>query len=104
MERLRTLEGLVKELTGQLEQARAAANSANGASSAFPSPGNSSHGYDTEQQRDMSPNTGMSSVQNQFGRLVLNDSNQSRYVSSGFWSRVIDEVRNPAMVKVFVRG
>ena len=99
MERLRTLEGLVKELTSQLEQARAAANSASGAPSASTSPGSSTHDRDTKHQRDVSPAVSTGHVQKQFGRLVLHDANRSRYVSSGFWSRVIDEVRRPAMVK-----
>lgn len=99
MERLRTLEGLVKELTGQLEQAHAAANSASGAPSAFTSPGSSTHDRDIEHQRDVSPAISTGNVQKQFGRLVLHDANRSHYVSSGFWSRVSDEVRRPAMVK-----
>ena len=36
-----------------------------------------------------------SGVQKQFGRLVLQGKSHSRYVSSGFWSRVNDEVRPP---------
>ena len=99
MERLRSLEGLVKELTGQLEQARAAANSASGAPSESTSPGSSTHDHGTENRRDVSPATSAGNVPKQFGRLVLHDANRSRYVSSGFWSRVDDEVRQPAMVK-----
>jgi len=86
MERLRTLESLVKELSGQLEQANAAARSVAGGSSGVPSPGHSDH------QREDSPASDPSSVQKQFGRLVVHDANRSRYVSSGFWSRVDDEV------------
>ena len=97
MERLRNLEGLVKELSGQLEQANAAASSAAGSSSGVNSPESSSHDRDTDHQRDTSPNTSAGNVQKQFGRLVLQDANRSRYVSSGFWSRVNDEVRWPVM-------
>lgn len=79
MERLRTLEHLVKVLSGQLEEANARASSA-GVSSAAQSPGSSTHDPTGDH------------VQRQFGRLVLNDSNQSRYIGSGFWSRVNDEV------------
>lgn len=95
MERLRTLEGLVKELTGQLEQAHAAANSASGSSapSDFSPLGSSAHDRDIEQQGDVPPSMSTRNVQTQFGRLVLHDANRSRYVSSGFWSRVNDEVR-----------
>ncbi|KAE8449463.1 hypothetical protein EG329_008071 [Mollisiaceae sp. DMI_Dod_QoI] len=92
MERLRNLEGLVKELTGQLEQANAAARSAVDGSSEVASPASSSNDRDTDRQPDASPNTNAGNVQKQFGRLVLQDANRSRYVSSGFWSRVNDEL------------
>lgn len=88
MDRLRSLEGLVKELSGQLEQAHAAAAAA-GTSSSGNSPGSSSN-----QDADSS----VSNVRKQFGRLVLGDgdasANTSCYVSSGFWSRVNDELDN----------
>ena len=99
MERLRTLEGLVKDLTGQLEQARAAANSANAAPSSSTSPDSSTQDRDTEHQRDGSRPVGIGNVQKQFGRLVLHDhhhhASRSPYISSGFWSRVIDEASRP---------
>ncbi|KAI0395576.1 hypothetical protein F5Y17DRAFT_187706 [Xylariaceae sp. FL0594] len=86
MERLRHLENLVKTLSGQLEQAQAQAQTSAG-SSTGDSPGSSStHDSDAYQQKPPS------SIQSQFGRLVLNDSNRSRYISSGFWSRVNDEI------------
>jgi hypothetical protein len=81
MDRLRTLESLVKELSGQLEQA-------NAASAARGSP----HGSYPASQDGSSPARSAEPVQKQFGRLVLQDANRSRYVSSGFWSRVNDEV------------
>lgn len=65
MGRLQTLENLVHDLRGQLKQKHAAVDS----------------GED-----------GLSRVQTQFGRLVLHDASRSRYVSSGFWARVNDEV------------
>jgi hypothetical protein len=99
MERLQNLESLVKELSGQLEQANAAASSAAGGSSGVNSPGSSSYDRDTDHQRDASPKTTAGNVQKQFGRLVLQDTNRSRYVSSGFWSWVNDEVRRPVMFK-----
>lgn len=79
MERLRTLEHLVKVLRGQLDEANARASSAV-VSSAAQSPGSSTHDPTGDH------------VERQFGRLVLRDSNQSRYIGSGFWSRVNDEV------------
>jgi hypothetical protein len=87
MNRLRNLESLVKELSGQLEQAHAGAGS-----SAVNSPGRPTQDHDGEHQMDTSSTTNTSSVQKQFGRLVLQDASHSRYVSSGFWSRVNDEV------------
>ena len=92
MGRLHALEKLVKELNGQLEQARAAANTTNSTPSASRSPESSSQDRDGGIQYDETPVLNASNVQKQFGRLVLNDSNRSRYISSGFWSRVIDEV------------
>ncbi|KAJ5613627.1 hypothetical protein N7528_007281 [Penicillium herquei] len=88
MDRLHHLEGLVKELTEQLEQAYAAAKSPAAASSN--SPGNSSHSRDPSYQED---NTVPSEqVQDKFGRLVLNDAKKSCYVGSAFWSWVNDEL------------
>ncbi|KAJ5942451.1 hypothetical protein N7516_002619 [Penicillium verrucosum] len=86
MERLHNLESLVQGLRVQLEQAKSAANSAGG-SSRVGSPESSAH---DRQSNPSSINT--TNVQNKFGRLVLQDSNRSRYVSSGFWSRVNDEL------------
>jgi hypothetical protein len=87
IERLRNLESLVKDLSDQLEQAHAAANS-----SAGNSPANSGHDRNTDHQKAAPPTVGTGSVQSKFGRLVLDDPSRSRYVSSGFWSRVNDEV------------
>ena len=98
MDRVRNLEYLVKELSGQLEQARAAASSTGGGSSEANSPGSSTQDRDAEYQRDTSSATHSSSVQKQFGRLVLQDGSRSHYVSSGFWSRINDEVCRPIVV------
>ncbi|KAF6230807.1 hypothetical protein HO173_010923 [Letharia columbiana] len=92
MDRLRNLEYLVKELSGQLEQAHAAASSGGGGSSGANSPRSSTQDRDAEHQRDAPSATNTSSVQKQFGRLVHQDASRSRYVSSGFWSRVNDEL------------
>lgn len=92
VDRLRNLEKLVKELRGQLEQAHAVASSAGDGSDEYYPPRRSTQDPDPEHQRDTSPATNTSSVQKNFGRLVLQDGNRSRYVSSGFWSRVNDEV------------
>ncbi|KAF2667749.1 hypothetical protein BT63DRAFT_457051 [Microthyrium microscopicum] len=88
MDRLRTLENLVKELNGQLEQAQTDGSS-NGAPSTGNSPGSSTQDRDGENHA--SPSS-PAAVQKQFGRLVLQKSNRSRYVSTGFWSRINDEL------------
>ncbi|KAI1867497.1 hypothetical protein JX265_007299 [Neoarthrinium moseri] len=77
MERLRNLEGLVKELSGQLEQAHSAAQS--NAGSEGNSPGNSAHGRDADHAAAPS-GPGSSSIQKQFGRMVINDPSRSRYL------------------------
>ncbi|KAI0387009.1 fungal-specific transcription factor domain-containing protein [Hypomontagnella monticulosa] len=88
MDRLRSLEGLVKELSSQLEQAHAAASTSDRGSSSVNSPDSSNQDRDADHHVDSSP----ASVHKQFGRLVLGDSGQNRYISSGFWSRVNDEI------------
>jgi hypothetical protein len=86
MNRLRTLENLVKELSGQLEVANAAAS--RGASSDAPSP------QDVAKDAASPSSTSTASdVQKHFGRMVIKDKNREKYVASGFWSRISDEVR-----------
>ena len=92
MDRIRNLESLVKELRGQLEQAHAAAGLGSDGPHSSASPGSSAHDHDAEFQRDTSPTANTSRVQRELGRLVLQDASRSRYVSSGFWSWVNDEV------------
>ncbi|KAI1418465.1 fungal-specific transcription factor domain-containing protein [Hypoxylon sp. FL1857] len=94
MDRLRSLEGLVKELSSQLEQAHA--SSARG-SPAANSPENSNQDRDSDNKVESSSATNVSSMNTQFGRLVLGDAGQSRYVSTGFWSRVNDELHGLRM-------
>jgi len=77
MDRVQNLENLVKELRGQLEESHAAQD------------------RDAEHQRGTSTATNTHNVQKAFGRLVVQDANRSRYVSSGFWSRINDEVSWP---------
>ncbi|KAK6950761.1 hypothetical protein Daesc_007286 [Daldinia eschscholtzii] len=92
MERLRNLEGLVKELSSQLEQAHSAANTSSRGSPSSNSPENSGHGQDAEYHGGSPPVAKTSSLSKQFGRLVLGGAGQSHYVSNGFWSRVNDEL------------
>ncbi|KAI5863939.1 fungal-specific transcription factor domain-containing protein [Durotheca rogersii] len=93
MQRLQNLEGLVKELSGQLEQANAAARSSPDRSTqGNNSPGSSTHERDADNQASPSSRTGATGLQKHFGRMVLQDGSRSRYISSGFWSRVSDEL------------
>lgn len=94
MERLRSLEALVKELSSQLEQTNiatgfeAAGSVSSVTSHHSPPAGGSLHRGAADQDMDTSSIASTANVQNQFGRLVLKDATRSRYVSSGFWSRV----------------
>lgn len=92
MDRLQVLEGLVSELRGQLEDARATTSSVGDTSSGAIDSRNSTQESDEVQHITTMPASEASAVQKQFGRLVLQDSSHGRYVSSGFWSRVNDEV------------
>ena len=93
MERVRYLEELVTDLSDQLQQARRAAGSS-GAASADPSPGSTTqtHGelYESPAEVDK--------MRRQFGRMIVQDSGRTRYVSSGFWSRIDDEVLEAILV------
>ncbi|KAI0099458.1 fungal-specific transcription factor domain-containing protein [Daldinia grandis] len=92
MDRLRNLEGLVKELSSQLEQAHSAANASSHGSPSANSPGSSSHDHDADRHKASPLVTSASNLSQQFGRLVLGEAGQSHYVSSGFWSHVNDEL------------
>ncbi|KAF4446580.1 hypothetical protein F53441_9807 [Fusarium austroafricanum] len=84
MNRLKTLENLVKELSGQLEVANAAASRA---ASEAASP--QDHAKDAASPSSTST---ASDVQKHFGRMVLKDTDRERYIASGFWSRISDEL------------
>ncbi|WXC46538.1 hypothetical protein QX201_006239 [Fusarium graminearum] len=90
LDRLHTLENLVKELRSQLEAANAA--SSRGASSEAASPPEN-----TRAATSPSSASTTSDVQKHFGRMVLKDANQRRYISSGFWSRISDELEGLKM-------
>ncbi|KAK7883710.1 hypothetical protein LTR67_010999 [Exophiala xenobiotica] len=92
MDRLRSLENLVKDLKVQLQQARAASSSVGDASSGGNSPRSSSQNPDAGHPNDSPSAVDVGSAQRQFGRMVIQDASHSRYVSSGFWSRVADEL------------
>lgn len=93
MDRLRSLEGLVKELNVQLEQARAVSNTSAANSPSGQPTGLLNPDHEPEHQSASSPAaSNTSDTHKRFGRLVLEDGSRSHYVSSGFWSRVNDEV------------
>jgi hypothetical protein len=92
MERLRKLESLVTELNGQLKEAQAAASPSVRGSSGVTSPESSVQYNEAEHQANTSNDMTATSEQAQYGRMVDHHASRSRYVSSGFWSRVNDEV------------
>ncbi|KAF4120046.1 Fungal trans [Geosmithia morbida] len=92
MERLRTLESLVEELNGQLEQARASANRGYEDASSASNQDSSKPQLTTGMLESSSSTAGTSRLEKPFGRMMLQDSSRSRYVSNGFWSRISDEI------------
>ncbi|KAI6444800.1 hypothetical protein MCOR15_010897 [Pyricularia oryzae] len=133
MKRLRKLEGIVEDLSGQIELETARHGSAGGPSpdATQDSPGSgelrgaggrgsysSATGVRAASSTSSASNSNMASgpangsphkrsqtfdstqdsppattdVAKKFGRLVLHDKGKSRYVSSGFWSRINDEI------------
>ncbi|KAI9640582.1 hypothetical protein NHQ30_010881 [Ciborinia camelliae] len=101
IERLHNLENLVKELRGQLEQANATSAHFNGDELPALDASENSHfnsSNDVDRQTDASCTAvSTSEAQNKFGRLVLQDVNRSRYISSGFWARMNDEIEGLQM-------
>jgi hypothetical protein len=96
MERVHNLENLVRELRSQLDQAHAATAAATAAAGfTHPHAGTSTTGTSpgsTANTDGSSVSANTSQIQEQFGRLLVSDDNHSLYVSSGFWSRVNDEL------------
>jgi hypothetical protein len=87
MNRLRSLENLVKHLSSQLDEAHAAA-SAGGSPDV-----NFGGGHEADANNRMgSLSAHPGKMDTRFGRLVVEDPNRSHYIGSGFWSRVDDEV------------
>lgn len=97
MDRIRGLEGLVKQFGHVLQHNRPSVSEA-------PSP---LPNYSGRPGVGQSPSTGTASTpgaSSQFGRFVSTDTSQGRYVSSAFWSRISDEVRtvNGLIVMLFL--
>ncbi|KAM0327504.1 hypothetical protein ACHAQA_005792 [Verticillium albo-atrum] len=85
MDRLRSLEKMVKELGDQLEQA----NGATRGSSANSPSGPMSHGsFDEQDHRMHASSASPASVQPNTGRLVGQEGGRSQYIGSNFWSRL----------------
>jgi len=122
MKRLRKLEGIVEELSGQIEietvrqpsgtsptnspeapprkdiddavgRRNDGATSASGSSHSHGSPATRPPGRTTGSGSSFAPLRKSSDVHKQFGRLVLNEKGVTRYVSSAFWTSINDEVR-----------
>jgi hypothetical protein len=102
MERLRILESLVKDLSGQLAGAEGGPDvrrvAVEGAQ-LDTAPNRAVREHEGDQvlrvEAVAAPDAavaGSQGIHQQFGRLVLQDPSRSRYVSAGFWSRVHDEV------------
>ncbi|KUI62705.1 hypothetical protein VP1G_09820 [Cytospora mali] len=122
MKRLRKLEGIVEELSGQIEVETARNHSSNGNSpealanaSEQNTPGSGPRGERSDstathnQDSPSAPGDGRpfqynfnsssgnlgqrtETVNKKFGRLVINDHGKTRYVSSAFWSKLTDEL------------
>ncbi|KAK8030150.1 transcriptional regulator family: Fungal Specific TF [Apiospora rasikravindrae] len=90
VERLQKLESLVKDLSSQLEQAQAAASATNSGSPAN-STGSSTRREAENRGDSPSAHLGRSTTR-QSGKLVIQDADRSRYVSSDFWSKINDEL------------
>ncbi|KAK8116438.1 uncharacterized protein PG998_004719 [Apiospora kogelbergensis] len=90
MDRLQKLEGLVKDLSSQLEQAQAAVPATSG------SPSANSTASSTRRERgdwgDSPPAQPGSAANKRSGQLVIQDAGRSRYISSDFWSKINDEL------------
>lgn len=108
--RLRKLEGIVEELSTQIEvdsngkapssassPVDASANSSGSIARQFSNSMDSHSGHspkDTDAISEHSAETARKKMKKPVGRLVRNDHKGStRYVSSGFWSKLNDEVR-----------
>ncbi|KAK4212539.1 hypothetical protein QBC37DRAFT_192129 [Rhypophila decipiens] len=98
MDRLHKLESLVRELSTQLRQEQQDIGKSTDTTQSTPSPAAAGQGNDDSQSR-MSDHGSTQKVQQEFGRLVLDESKSARYVSSGFWSRIKDEVARPDFIQ-----
>ncbi|KAK3685280.1 fungal-specific transcription factor domain-containing protein [Podospora appendiculata] len=87
-ERVKELESLVNDLRNQLEVHQSPQASAGTVTSAS----NSVTENNTTRDTSAFSESNLEDANQQFGRLIIDGTSQSRYVSSGFWSRVNDEL------------
>lgn len=85
LSRLQDLESIVRELRNQLKHANADKREASQGLS-------ESEIHETYQEGSSTGPCTTSSLEKSAGRLVQQDASRSRYISSGFWSRINDEV------------
>ncbi len=124
MKRLRKLEGIVEELSGQIEvdggrhssagdspetiaghDGEAAGGNCEGSTygsdgAGRGSPAGGGGRFVSGQHATHGPARNMSDSNKQLGRLVHAGKGLTRYVSSGFWSKINDEVGRPLMTPV----
>lgn len=109
VKRLRKLEGIVEELSGQIEVESTGRNTESpNASSGYDNPqrtmsgGLEGAGSDSKDGEPSSDFARKKDMHQQFGRMVLSDQKgTTRYVSSGFWSKMNDEVRSSNKYRKF---
>lgn len=125
MKRLHKLEGIVEELSGQIEVESGSGRHASSAGDSPASDPMKTHGMDVTSMPDThsspqmdsgafgstppvyhgqdplrpSPARKSTAVSREFGRLVLNEKGNRRYVSSAFWAKLTDEVHLCAAVR-----
>ncbi len=96
LERLRNLESLVRQLTGGALASSGDELQNGGLPGATAVDAVAAVNADRPTSNSTASDPPSSHVHEQFGRMVLDDASRSRYVSSGFWSRVNDEVCQPS--------
>lgn len=93
MDRLHTLEQLIRELRGQLKGAQAATGPSDDSSHSASVSEPLAFDHYSHHDKGSSPREFGSEGKSLFGRLVIQDgASDSHYVGNGFWSRIVDEV------------
>ena len=93
MDRIKGLEGLVKQLSDELQNARASTSASEGPSPPSLRQESTSNLRSPRDERADTVATTPDSNK-QFGRFVSSGNSRAHYVSSGFWSKISDEVRH----------